>query len=76
MNSPSEISVGVMARSANRGELTLENGGAAELAWFDAQLTYHDYVRFVRSVGEYLHQLVRGRATLPSCWGGVRRVGR
>ena len=41
MNSPSEISVGVMAGSANRGELTLENGGAAELVLFDAQLLDH-----------------------------------
>lgn len=68
--------MGVMARSANRGELTLENGGAAELALFYAQLPDHHQVGFGRSVGDYLHQVVRGRATLPSCWGGVRRVGR
>jgi hypothetical protein len=36
MNSPSEISVGVRAGSANRGELTRENGAPAEFEWFNA----------------------------------------
>ena len=70
VNSPSEISVGVRAGSANRGELTRDNGAPAEFGWFNAQLSGHHYLGVGRSVGDYLHQVVCGRAT-PSALLGV-----
>ena len=43
MNSLSEISVGVMAVAANRGELTVEVVAAPDFVWFDKQLADRHY---------------------------------
>jgi hypothetical protein len=61
MNSLSEISVGVMAVAANRGELTVEVVAAPDFVWFDKQLADRHYLGAGRPVGDYLRQVVRVR---------------